>query len=375
MTPPAGWDESAPASPRGPLSLAELIQADDLDGLLVRIDHLCADAHWDGLVDLRDQARRALERGRQLWPAASHAEYRLALEAPGPWAAAVLVPGAARFALGPVSEVAASTHTWAELAPHAPGTPEATLAAHERVIRGEDLTGDRSIDSGVLEIPLRLQDWEPAYPVAVYRSHEARFDAPPEVTGPAVVDPRGPSATGTGAEATGGEPPADFDGAQALSDLVSEWRDGSEGRIRVVAVDGDATGAITALGAPISRLTPISPTGAMSAMAWAAASGGAHGRRRGMASGRFGAWWAVAALAGRLDEWPLSGDRIGAALDGLGWYRWDHGHPSTGWSLRLAVENPDRALAWAIEAVDPAPAPAGHTDHAPDAGTAADGEP
>ena len=49
------------------------------------------------------------------------------------------MPGAGRFALGPLSEVAASTHTWAELAPHAPPGPLAAVTAHERVVRGEDL--------------------------------------------------------------------------------------------------------------------------------------------------------------------------------------------------------------------------------------------
>ena len=93
---------------------SELVEVGDLDELTRHIDRLCSAGDWDGLVDLRDRCRRALERGKQLWPAASHAEYRLALEAPGQWAGAVLVPGAGAFALGPLPEVAASTHTWAE---------------------------------------------------------------------------------------------------------------------------------------------------------------------------------------------------------------------------------------------------------------------
>jgi len=103
--------------------LIRLIELGDLDELTRLIDRLGAAGDWDGLVDLRDRCRAALERGKQLWPAASLAEYRLALEAPGPWAASVLVPGAGRFALGPLSEVAASSHTWAELAPHVPPGP------------------------------------------------------------------------------------------------------------------------------------------------------------------------------------------------------------------------------------------------------------
>src|SRR5262249_38730535 len=77
----------------------------------------------------------------QLWPVAAHAEYRLALESPGRWAATMLVEGAGRFAPGPLPEVAASTHEWADLAPHAPYGPPSVLAAHERVVRGEDLIG------------------------------------------------------------------------------------------------------------------------------------------------------------------------------------------------------------------------------------------
>ena len=164
----------------GPLTTADLVDMGDLDALLIRIDHLCADRDWDGVLDLRDRCRRAIERGRQLWPAASHAEYRLALEAPGRQAAAVLVAGTGRFALGPLAEVAASTHTWAELRPHLGPTPEAGMVAHERVVRGEDLTGDDHVDPTVLELPLRLQPWEPDYPLATYRAHKIEVaDVPP----------------------------------------------------------------------------------------------------------------------------------------------------------------------------------------------------
>ncbi|MGH9149867.1 MAG: hypothetical protein ACRD0F_05945, partial [Acidimicrobiales bacterium] len=88
--------------------IGEAIDRGDLDELVIVADRLCAAADWDGLVELRDRARAAVERGRQLWPIASHAEYRLALEAPAAWAGPVLVPGAGRFAPGPLPEVAAA---------------------------------------------------------------------------------------------------------------------------------------------------------------------------------------------------------------------------------------------------------------------------
>src|SRR5205814_8867290 len=90
----------------------------------------------------------------------------------------------------------------------------------------------------------------------------------------------------------------------------------------------------------------LTPGDAMAVMAWTGASGGAEGRRRGMAWGRFVAWECAAALAGvEIEE---SGD----VVDDLRWYAWDAFGPSVGWALRLAVEDPDNGIAWAVEAVD-----------------------
>jgi hypothetical protein len=99
-------------------------------------------------------------------------------------------------------------------------------------------------------------------------------------------------------------------------------------------------------------MAEVSPAHAMAVMAGAAASGGAHGRRRGMAFGRFSAWWAAAAVAGRLDDWPFRPDELGQAVTDLRWYRWEIDPPSGGWSLRLAVEDPRRGRAWAVDATD-----------------------
>src|SRR5262249_54900040 len=77
---------------------------------------------------------------------------------------------AGRCAPGRLPGVAASTHEGADLAPHAPYGPPAVLAAHERVLRGEDLTGVTLPGPPVLDVPLRLADWEPGYFLAHYRS-------------------------------------------------------------------------------------------------------------------------------------------------------------------------------------------------------------
>jgi len=324
------------------LNNEELVELGDLDELVRQVDRLVDTADWDGLLDLRDRCRRALERGKQLWPAASLAEYRLALDAPGKWAAAMLVPDAGRFTLGPLSEVAASTHTWSELAPHAPPTPQVSIAAQERVVRGEDLTSDDRVDRQVVELPLVLQPWEPTYPVAEYKATEVDFGDPPAVdqwedfeAHPAsIVD--------------------DAEARRALVDLAAAWVTESNGRAESVAVDGDAAAAVAALGARHGRIAGVDLAGALAAMAWTAASGGAHGRRRGMAAGRFSTWWALAALTGLLDDWPVPTEQLHAATESLRWYRWEAGEPDTGWSLRLAVEDTKRGRAWAVSAVDAA---------------------
>ena len=327
----------------GPLTTRDLVDMGDMDGLLIRVDHLCADRDWAGVVDLRHRCRKAVERGHQLWPVASHAEYRLALEAPGREAAGVLVAGTGRFALGPLAEVAASTHRWSELRPHVPRSPEAGMAAHERVVRGDDLVGDESVDTSVLELPLRLQEWEPDYPLATYRPHKLEVaDAPePADLGHAVPAPPAGLPAERQQEAT-----------RALEELAMTWRQESNGEVAAVAVHGDAAEATAALGATQLSIAEVPPIDALAAMAWTAASGGAHGRRRGMAYGRFSAWWAVAALAGGLDRWPFDPDELGAAAAALRWYRWEPGPPEGGWSLRLAAEDPATGKAWAVEATD-----------------------
>ena len=161
--------------------IERLVEEGDLDELVRLVDRLCDEREWGGLIELRDRCRWALERGKQLWPAASLAEYRVALEAPGRWAASVVTEGAGRFALGPLPEVAASTHRWEELSPHLASGPLRAITAHECVVRGKDLTADSSIDLAVLEVPLAVCAWEPAYPTAEYHADKAEFPMPTEV--------------------------------------------------------------------------------------------------------------------------------------------------------------------------------------------------
>ncbi|MDJ0924994.1 MAG: hypothetical protein QNJ77_10570 [Acidimicrobiia bacterium] len=317
--------------------LGELIEASDLDGLIRRIDGICAARQWDDLVELRDRCLEAVTRGKQLWGVAQFAEYRLALDAPAEFAGRVVREGAGRFALGPLWEVAASTHTWEELSTHIADERLRTLVAHERVLRGETISAS-VVDPYVLELPIELQEWEPVYGVAAYRSDRADF---PERELPAL----------DWIELAEPQPRRHEDDAlEALLGLTQPWTEQSNGRSDGVAVEGSAYAAIRTLGPHRVRATEIDFQSAVALMAWTGASGGAYGRRRGSPVGRMLAWWAVAALLGldNVDEPAVLGEE-GPALR---WVLWDPGDQIGGWAFHLAVEDPDDGLAWAVSAVD-----------------------
>lgn len=323
--------------------LDQLIHRADLDALVRMIDDRCATRDWDGVLRVRDRSRSAVDTGRQLWPAATLAEYRLALLAPPDHVGRVLDESdglAGRFTIGPLSEVAAQNHSWGDLAGVLDRGPRASLVAHERVIRGEPV-GDGDV-SDVLDIPLVLQPWEPDYAVATYRDGGAEFPAPDLPDEWVEISPM------TGAEQL------DDDVDLALRQLVDPWTTTSNGRCESVCIDGDVAAALGALGLTRARLVEVESTAAIAWIAWAGASGGAHGRRRGAASGRFGAWWLLAALGDLLDEWPVDPDVLGDLASELRWYRWNAFEPDVGWSLRLAVEDREEGVAWALLASDAA---------------------
>lgn len=310
------------------------IEATDFATLQRIIDGHCEARDWQALARLRVHCHHALERGKQLWGVEEHIRYRLVLEAPGDISAAVVEEGPARFTLGPLTEVAASTHDWAELEPWLAPGPWRSTVAHERVVRGEDLLGE---DGSVFDIPLRLEPWEPTYPLAEYRSDRVEQTSPDE--------PRFEPATFRAGAAEADEP----ESVEAVRLLTSTWVEQSSGRAETVAVEGTAVEAIGALGARTGGMVAVEPSEAMAWMAWAASVGGLHGRRRGAAAGRFAAWWAAAHLTAV--EWPPHSDELGEAIDELDWYLWNDGS-SGGWRLNLAVEDADHGIAWATGAVD-----------------------
>lgn len=332
--------------------LGELLRRGDLDGLVREIDRRAAREDWRGVLDVRDACRAVTEEtGTQLWGPAQYAEYRAALDAPAPVAAGVVTPGAARFGLGPLTEVVAQGHRFAELAPHLDPTV-LPVVAQERVLRGEDLA-DR-LAAEPLGPPLRLMAFEPAYALPTYRPAE-RLDGGPvaEPRGAAIVEPdAGPTV------APDAPPPVLPTGLlRALTDLVEPWTAQSTGEVRVAAAEDVAAAVVAAAAAPV-RWWHVGVRDALAHLAFAGASGGVHGRRRGGAAGRAAAWWvALRATSADLDEVDAAGgidiDELEFRLEDLtlALFAPVAGRPGT-WSLRMALADPEAGWAVAIDAVD-----------------------
>jgi len=329
-----------------------MLRVGDLDGLVREIDALSAREDWDGVLGVRDACLRATEEsGLQLWGAAQFADYRVALDAPASLAASVVTPGAARFGLGPLTEVVAQNHAFAELAAHLDPTVRA-IVAQERVLRGEDLRGREDVDVEDLTPPLRLEPFEPSYALPTYRPGE-RSDGGPDVMtegAPRVV-----------ADDTEADPAAHPLLLRALRDLVEPWTSQSTGVVRLAVVEGDLARAVAHVTRDEEGAAHVHPVGAADALAviaFAAASGGVHGRRRGGAAGRSSAWW-LAAVAAGLDEVAPDGtidaDALEFRLEDLDLAIFDV--PSAGrstWSLRIALADREAGWAAAIDASDDA---------------------
>lgn len=310
----------------------EAIESSNTDELVRVIDGYCKTRSWAELLELRSRCHEALARGKQLWGVEEHIRYRLALEAPGEVAGPIVAEGAARFALGPLPEVAASTKSWDELSPHIENGPARRTTAAERVIRGD------LIEEEGLDLPGEILGWEPVYEVATYKSD--RVEAPAPKT-PMLTDVELPGR----AETIG-----DTVSEEALSDLVLPWIEESNGRCDTVTANGDHLAAIRGLGLSAAAVGELTPAGALSWMAWAAASGGAHGRRRGAATGRYLAWWVVSCLADL--QWPETPDKIALEANRLRWHWFDDGSPQVGWALRLTATDAEGGISWAVAATD-----------------------
>lgn len=326
----------------------DLIESQDTDGLLRLIDSICSRSDWVQLAQLRSLCDAATERGRQLWGVISHIDYRIALEAPDEIAAGVVRPGAARFALGPLTEVVASTHEWSALRHQIADHQLRAYVAQERVIRGEDLSDDPLGEPSILELPMKLAPWEPQYALATYEASEAAFPAPAALP----MQSRNLESTLSGSANPDHGRGLNLDLYDSLRSLVQPWTSESNGRCEVALAEGGIDDAITILAPTGTRVFPAELAPVVAAMAWAAANGGAFGRRRGSATGRFSALWVTAEIAGL--AWPIDIDRAPTRLADLDCAFWSPPLPSTGWELRIAIANRRTGLAAAIDACDAA---------------------
>lgn len=315
------------------------MEAADLNALLREVDASCERRDWGGLQLLAGMCRRAAERGKQLWPIAEHIQYRLVLEGPPEIAGPLVLPGAGRFSPGPFAEVAASTHTFAELAGHLPAAQARESVGAERVLRGEDLSGDPRAHPPVLELPLKLLPGEPPYRLATYRSDHVEVQEP---SLPALSDIPTPGP---------GVPLGETELEEALLDLVRPWFEESGGRADAIVVEGNARQAIGWLEVGEVAAAEVSFSSALELMAWAAASGGSFGRRRGAAFGRFAAWWATAEMCDL--PWPPDPEVFQREGEMLSWVVFEpRAEEPSGWRLSIACESEEEGWGCAIHARD-----------------------
>lgn len=325
-------------------SLDELIEHNDPDPLLREIDRRSSQRDWQGVLEIRNRCNAATERGKTLWGVAEHAAYRIALEAPGELVGEIIATVTGPLALGPIPEVAASTHAWEEMAAHIEDGPLRGITAYECIALGEDLSSDASLAAhhAAFEIPLRLFTWEPEYPKAEYLDAEARFPAP--------------FITATEERSLAPDDHDPLDERQIIETwraLVAPWLSQSNGTAQITIVEGNVDSAIAAADESATTLARIETSQALQWMCWAGASGGAHGRRRGLATGRNLTWLAIAEACGLLENGELpGGDELGEHVKSLEWWTWGDLDHTNGWDLRLAVHDPIDEISIAINAHD-----------------------
>jgi hypothetical protein len=336
--------------------LDDLIHRADLDELIRVIDARCETRDWEGLARVRNRCRAAVSTGRQLWPAATLAEYRLVLRGPAPLAAQMVTDSVGMISIGtsaigtgiggPLTEVLAQHHSWVEVAPHLHDLIARAYVVHERAIRGEQIPASDQLAACelVMEIPAQLAPWEPAYPVATYTDHGAEFPTPTLV--PATED------ITLAVQATCVEDDQVIEVREAFTAICEPWMSQSNGHIEFACAEGGPAEALGALGVPQARIASVSSDLALQWLMWAASSGGAHGRRPGAAAGRDALWWLLGTLGELTDQWPPSDGEMAELLADLEWWWWDAGEPAVGWNLRLVCRDASHGVTWAFAAHD-----------------------
>ena len=242
--------------------------------------------------------------------------------------------------MGPLTEVIAQNHQWSELSEFLQPSPTSTYIAYECGIRGQQVDSELF---PALESPCSLLPIETNYALAEYHDNEAKFPTPaiPEM-GNAIAVPT-----------SSAHVVHDSDASTAFHQLVDAWTTQSNGELRISCVEGSVLDALAALEVQEARLSLLTSSDALAWLTWAGASGGAHGKRRGAATGRGEAWWFLATFVGLADDWPCDPDEIGDIVNSLEFTAFTYDKtPTGGWGLHLVIEDPEEGLAIALRATD-----------------------
>jgi hypothetical protein len=192
-----------------------------------------------------------------------------------------------------------------------------------------------------LEIPFALAEWEPEYTGVSYNDDGVVDDMPP-------LHAKWHSCATRDADAL------DDDTVHAFTRMMEPWTARSNGSARSVVVEGELEDALGALQLTSTDFSELTPHAALQWLTWAASSGGAHGKRRGMATGRSEALWLLATFTGLDDTWPQSFDELGDVVTNqLDFFAFTAAnHSAREWWLQLAIVDPHEGLAAAFIARD-----------------------
>ncbi len=316
-----------------------------------RFRDLAARGRWVELLGIYRRTRAAtaaLSGERAGAEAAAPLGHELACAAPA-WVAAGLFdpaagPGAAAGEqdgqVGPLWEVLATRHPWYVLDPLLPSEPLRTLAAHTRVLLGEDLTGAPGLaaDPPLLLRPWEEAGWEPGSRVSCYRrggtAATALFSLPDSREG------LGPVRLETDEAAT---PVLEQPATAALRGL-SGWltaRCLRGGAPQAAALLGPAEVSTTGGWIPFATAYP--------ALVRAASGAGAYGEPLGAARGRLAVWRALAAMADPAGD--CAAEEVDALVARMRCFTWCDPADEI-WHLHLALEDPATGLAWAVSGSD-----------------------
>ncbi|MFI9272803.1 hypothetical protein ACIGXM_19065 [Kitasatospora sp. NPDC052896] len=328
-----------------------------------RLCALAAQGRWAELLGVYRRTRAAVAAGGGERAAAERTAplgHELALAAPVGIAAALFDrsagPGAAAGPddgqVGPLWEVLAIRHPWDVLDPLLRAEPVRTLAAHTRVLLGEDLAGSR-----LLPRPAARPTSPPAPPLALRPWEQAGWEVGSRITGyrsggaaatalfslPDSLEGLGPVAL----PARGSALPAGAQPATAALRSLSGW-------VTVRCLRGTAPEAAALLAPAPAGAGPA--TGgylpfatAYPALVRAAAGAGAHARPRGTARGRLAVWRALALIADPSGCCPV--EEVDALVARMRCFTWCDPADEI-YHLHLALEDPATGLAWAVSGSD-----------------------